>query len=188
MTADAAWPVTPRAQGQSTFSGRSGPAGFHTDAQYRANPEDYVCLFAVRPAADGGGSTLLLPFHAALEAIRERRDGGMLLAAMQRPGWRWRVPAESADGPHCAFPASVLDGCGRIRWRADNLDALPTGAPAGAAGRIDEAFDAADGRVRLHLKGGDLLVLDNHRVLHAPTDFRDRRRLLLRVRLWETLY
>jgi hypothetical protein len=181
----AVWPVMPRPERTASFSGRSGPAGFHTDAQYRIDPEDFVCMFAVRPAADGGGSTLLLPFHAAVAAVRASRAGAALLAAMERPGWQWKVPREFDGAPQPQARTAVLDGCGRIRWRADNIAALAPGCAADTPARIDEAFATASGRIRVHLERGDLLVLDNHRVLHARTDFTDRRRLLLRVRLWE---
>jgi alpha-ketoglutarate-dependent taurine dioxygenase len=38
--------------------------------------------------------------------------------------------------------------------------------------------------VTLDLRAGDLIVVDNRRVLHGRTWFDDSRRLLLRVRLW----
>jgi hypothetical protein len=33
-------------------------------------------------------------------------------------------------------------------------------------------------------RAGDLLVIDNHRVMHGRTRFQDPERFLLRVRLW----
>jgi Taurine catabolism dioxygenase TauD, TfdA family len=190
----AVWPVAPAADGRGcTFSSRVGRAGFHTDAQYRAEPEDYMCLFGVRPAADGG-RTGLLRYDAAIEALMRRPDGSELLAAMRRPVWRWRIPACFAAGgredgavpPAFSPPAAVLPGTGRIRWRRDNLDPR-CDVPPGAAARIDRAFETAPGRVRLRLGAGDLLVVDNHRVMHARTAFADPDRFLLRVRLWEAL-
>src|SRR5215471_21751187 len=54
------WPVQPRSTApDATFSMRSGAAALHTDAAYRVDPEPWVALFCVRPARDGGISTLL---------------------------------------------------------------------------------------------------------------------------------
>lgn len=180
----AVWPVAPvPSSPAATLSTRTGPAGFHTDAQYRTEPEDYVCLFGVRPAADGG-ETRLLRYDAAVAALLERRDGRELVASLCRPVWRWQVPAAFTATPRLSPPTAVLAGGGRIRWRRDNLE--PTAdVPADAATRIDAAFECAADSVSLALTPGDVLVIDNHRVMHARTAFTDPHRLLLRVRLWE---
>ena len=209
----AVWPVTPATQdGMSpggTFSVRAGAAGFHTDAQYHEHPEDYVCLLGVRTAGDGG-LTRLLSADAAAAAVRRLPDGEALLALLRRPVWRWRTPAEfgaagaagsagsaGATGAHSGgaaagategmAPTAVFPAPGVIRWRGDNL--LDDGSPAAgrlirAAGRIDAAFAAAPGAVEFGLGPGDMLIVDNTRVMHARTDFADPSRLLLRVRLW----
>uniref|UniRef100_UPI00157C9FD3 TauD/TfdA family dioxygenase n=1 Tax=Herbidospora sakaeratensis TaxID=564415 RepID=UPI00157C9FD3 len=117
----AVWEVRPRPPG-GTFSQRGGPVPLHTDAQYHPDPEDLVCLFAVRPAADGGDS-LLLPASGALAALRARPDGARAEAALRRPRWAWRIPAVFAAG-RAAPPAPVLSG-DTVRWRPDNL--VPSG-------------------------------------------------------------
>lgn len=180
----AVWPVAPLTRSPAaTLSTSTGPAGFHTDAQYHPEPEDYVCLFGVRPAADGG-VTRLLRYDAAVNALRARRDGEELLAALGRPVWRWQVPGAFAATPRLSAPTTALAGGGRIRWRRDNLEPAPD-LPADSATRIDAAFDGAAGTVSLALESADMLVIDNHRVMHARTPFSDPRRLMLRVRLWE---
>ncbi|HEX8008558.1 MAG TPA: TauD/TfdA family dioxygenase, partial [Trebonia sp.] len=83
----AVWEVRPRpGRARGTFSERTGPAAFHTDAQYHARPEDLVCLFVVRPAADGG-HTRVLSAEAALSTLR-----AATLTALREPTWSWTVP------------------------------------------------------------------------------------------------
>jgi alpha-ketoglutarate-dependent taurine dioxygenase len=186
----AVWAVAARPGGHGgTFSTRTGAAGFHTDAQYRDEPEDYVCLAAVRPAADGG-VTRLLAMDDAMRAISGQTDGASLLALMARLIWTWNVPAEfrlsdsAAGATEGMAPAAVLSPTGGIRWRADNLSERVPYAANHAARRIDVLFDGAPGIVEVRLERGEMLIVENHRVLHARTAFSDERRLLLRVRLW----
>lgn len=185
------WPVAPTGPSsasspRATFSTRAGAAGFHTDAQYHDHPEDYVCLFVVRPASDGG-LTRLLPVETAIFALKTRSDSAGLVDLMSRPLWRWRIPAEfavTAPVDAAPFPALPAAGSVRIRWRSDNLDPALPGPLHDAASLIDTVFNCAQGAVELRLRPGDVLIVDNHRVMHARTWFSDPRRLLLRVRLW----
>jgi alpha-ketoglutarate-dependent taurine dioxygenase len=182
------------ASSRATFSTSAGAAGFHTDAQYHAEPEDYVCLFVVRPASDGG-STRLLSAETAICALRARPDGAELVELMSRPIWRWRVPAEFAVTVQAGMaptaglmaalmPVPAAPGGLRIRWRSDNLDPALPESLHDAASLIGTVFNRAQGAVELQPRPGDVLILDNHRVMHARTWFSDPRRLLLRVRLW----
>ncbi|WP_062347945.1 TauD/TfdA family dioxygenase [Herbidospora yilanensis] len=178
------WEVRPRPLG-GTFSQRSGPVPLHTDAQYHPDPEDLVCLFAVRPAADGGHS-LLLPARRALAALRARPDGARAEAALRRPQWSWTTPAVFAGG-RAAPPLPVLTGDltgdlggATVRWRPDNL--VPAEGRAAA-----ETFTGVLARAdpeEVRLTPGDVLLIDNRRTLHGRTAFGDPRRLMLRVRLW----
>jgi alpha-ketoglutarate-dependent taurine dioxygenase len=183
------WPVTPQPRGLgSTFSSMAGSAGLHTDAQYRSVPEELVCMFMVRPAAEGG-LTRLLAARDAIEAISCRPDAERLLRLLARPDWRWRVPEEFAgaeDGfRHLVGPcAAVLPGNSTIRWRGDNLSKEIPRALRHLAPVVDQCLDDAVGGVTIGLDPGDLVVADNRRTLHGRTWFDDRRRLLLRVRLW----
>ncbi|TKK81046.1 hypothetical protein FDA94_34200 [Herbidospora galbida] len=171
------WEVRPRPLG-GTFSQRGGPVPLHTDAQYHPDPEDLVCLFAVRPAADGGHS-LLLPASRALAALRARPDGARAEAALRRPQWSWITPAVFTGG-RGAPPLPVLAG-DTVRWRPDNL--VPAEEGRAAAETFTDALARADPE-EVRLTPGDVLLVDNRRTLHGRTAFGDPRRLMLRVRLW----
>lgn len=173
------WEVRPRPLG-GTFSQRSGPVPLHTDAQYHQDPEDLVCLFAVRPAADGGHS-LVLPAGEALTELRRRPDGARAEAALRRPIWSWSTPAVFAGAPSRTVacpPAPVFAG-DAVRWRPDNLVQVREAA----ATAFTEALAAA-GPAEVRLTPGDVLLVDNRRALHGRTSFTDPRRLMFRVRLW----
>jgi alpha-ketoglutarate-dependent taurine dioxygenase len=179
------WRVTPASRdAAATFSVRAGGAGLHTDAQYHAVPEDLVCLFGVRPAADGG-LTQLLSACDAVTAVARHRDGARLLALLADAVWRWNPPGVfAADGRSPAPLAAVLPTDGTIRWRADNLDAGLQDACLRAADAVSRCLENAPEVVTLRLGSGDAVIIDNQRTLHGRTSFADPCRLLLRVRLW----
>jgi alpha-ketoglutarate-dependent taurine dioxygenase len=173
----AAWPVTPvTGDPRATFSQRAGHAALHTDAAYRRDPERGVCLFAVRPAQDGGRSRLVAGkdvLHALPDALGRQ---------LSRPDWEWRVPAPFQPGP--PFRGAVLSRDGKVRWRADTLRPAGTGQERAAA-EFAARVETLPAVVEIPLQEGDVLVLDNHRMLHGRTAFTDPCRLLVRVRLWD---
>ncbi|MBE1537046.1 TauD/TfdA family dioxygenase [Actinomadura algeriensis] len=167
----APWPVR-AARASGTFSQTPGAAPLHTDAAYRARPEPGMCLFAVRPARDGG-RTLLLDAAAALAGLPDRT-----LRRLGRADWSWRTPEPFPPEP--PFRAAVAARAG-LRWRADLLVFRDAGQRA-AARRFARHL-ARVPAVELALRPGDVLVVDNRRLLHGRTAFTDPARLLLRVRL-----
>lgn len=180
----ALWPVRARTRDRSaTFSVRAGAAAMHTDAQYHRRPEQVVCLFVVRPAADGG-ATVLLAAEDAEECLDRHPEGPAVRRALAQPRWTWSVPAAFRDAGNAACgpapAAAVLPGDGTIRWRDDNLRS----GHARAAAVFAACVAGARGKVVVDQRPGDVIVFDNRRVLHGRTGFADPRRLLLRTRLW----
>lgn len=176
------WPVTPRTnRGDATFSVRSGAASLHTDSQYRRNPEDVVCLFVVRPAADGG-HTLLLRTADAVAAVEQHPRGRQILKTLVEPRWAWKTPDVFPAEP--SFQAAVLAEDGRIRWRFDNLAPTLDAQQILAAAVFQACIETTTTVRQLRLGSGDLVIVDNRHTLHGRTSFQDPRRLLLRVRLW----
>jgi hypothetical protein len=172
------WPVRPRSTAQdATFSMRSGSAALHTDAAYRIDPEPYVALFCVRPARDGGLSSVLSEADVAAGLSREHA------ADLRRPIWQWRPPA--VFGGVVTDPRPVLQNGGRIRWRFDTLElTAETRTPA----MLFHTYLADHSSTRRFMLPADsVLFLDNHRVLHGRSAFTDPQRLLLRVRLLHRL-
>ncbi|GAA2207304.1 TauD/TfdA family dioxygenase [Nonomuraea monospora] len=178
------WPIRPsRTDPAATLSERAGAADFHTDAAYRADPEGVVCMFVVRPAADGG-LTLLLHAATVKAELRRHALGERVLAELGKPRWQWRVPEVFGGGEDGACSrAAVMPGDGTVRWRADNLVDL-TLEQRRVASWFACLLRVLPGTVCLEHRPGDMIVIDNHHVMHARTSFRDPRRMLLRVRVW----
>jgi alpha-ketoglutarate-dependent taurine dioxygenase len=173
----AIWPVAATTdRPEATFSIRSGEARLHTDAAYRADPENLFALFCVRPARDGGLSRLLAA-DRALDGLEPE-----VLTILRQPVWRW-TPPDTFGGKQDVARA-VIRKDGQIRWRLDNLD-VATDLRAVADG-VDAHFDGHPLVVHLPLATDSVLFCDNERALHGRTWFTDPQRLLLRVRLVTT--
>ncbi|WP_066375121.1 TauD/TfdA family dioxygenase [Herbidospora mongoliensis] len=175
------WEVRPRPLG-GTFSQRSGPVPLHTDAQYHPDPEDVVCLFAVRPAVDGGHS-LLLSADQALTALRRHPEGARAEAALRRPQWSWTTPAVFSENPGRSSPPAPVFAGETLRWRPDNLVPVPESSWRAAASVFTDVLVRVE-PVEVRLAPGDVLLVDNHRTLHGRTSFADLQRLMFRIRLW----
>ncbi|MFE0589803.1 TauD/TfdA family dioxygenase [Micromonospora echinospora] len=183
------WPVRsrPDADAEATFSETTAAAGPHTDSQYSDRPEDAFVLHCARPADCGGGSTVLIRATDVI-AVLDRRDPGSL-ALLRRVDVPFAAPR--TFHMHGTSWGRVVGAGDRIRWRADTLAAglRLTGYHRPGLRRAIQAFEDAvheADRVQFRLHAGEEIVVDNTRVLHARTAFRDRRRLLWRVRWrWE---
>ncbi|MFE7171591.1 TauD/TfdA family dioxygenase [Streptomyces sp. NPDC057616] len=166
---DPAPPSTPAAR---------APVPFHT-------PEsDLLGLLCLRPARSGGRTLLAgaAAVHNAVLAARPdlagRLYGDHLFA---RPG--------EASGAHLVSPlvtrlASRHGDRPSMRYDRARLDAgsrpSRTGAADGVRATDDELYDLVEAaaaspavRLELDLRPGDLLLLDNHVVLHARTAYED---------------
>ena len=60
----------------ATYSEIPEPAEFHTDTQYYINPENYLILYVINPAADGSGETTLCSGHALKKRMLEIQNMG----------------------------------------------------------------------------------------------------------------
>ncbi|MEO3812670.1 TauD/TfdA family dioxygenase [Sphaerisporangium sp. B11E5] len=177
------WTVAPRTtRPGATFSMRAGGAAFHTDAQYHSRPEDVICLFVVRPAADGG-DTMLLTARDVVATLRRDPAGETALERLAQPVWTWTPPdVFSRKAAAAVPPMPVLPGDGTVRWRRDNLG--PLCPPQAQAATVLESGLRRAPATRLSQNPGDVIVIDNRRTLHGRTPFTDPERRLLRVRLW----
>jgi alpha-ketoglutarate-dependent taurine dioxygenase len=164
----------------------------HTDGfAYGDAYPDYVFLLCRRAAARGGES-FVVDTYALLDALEASDDQ----ADRELVAFLTTVPVEQTEpGFHSSVaPVFIDNGRGRrmARWtpvqRAD--DAL-TGeeheAQAMMLGRWRTmAFNASMSAPRFTLQPGEMLCLDNYRMLHGRTGFDDTERALWRVWAWTT--
>lgn len=189
------WPVKPRADEvrktvdyKTTFSEEAGEAPLHSDSAFAAEPEKYNALFVVKQARQGGVSVLLNVPRLVNELARtvEGRECIEILRGNEFP---FRVPDAFFKGERLVT-APVLGEGPFVRFRYDCLMAgfalredLRTNERLWAIEHFRAKAEASEGRLFYQLQDDEALILDNHVMLHARTDFEDRDRHLIRVRM-----
>jgi hypothetical protein len=150
-------PIKPVAHGRS-FASRASDAPLHTDSQlFHGAPPDLQILGCVRPA-ESGGDTLLLDSRTVIARATN------LDALFQRPRTFRFVFGD--------LVATTISAVG---------DALIFTHPPRSDDGI--ALDLRD-PTRVRLEAGDVIVVDNHRMLHGRTAFDDPHRELQRLLVW----
>ncbi|MBK9493927.1 MAG: TauD/TfdA family dioxygenase [Xanthomonadales bacterium] len=151
-------------------SGRA--MSLHTDNTYLDRPCRYVGLYCIEPGV--GGRSLLLD---GLDAI-----AGMHAADRERLGqraWYWRHGrTRSVSGPH-----RVIDTSGEVRWWRTNLCVYDEAFLA-TAERLEQHLLRSPRIVSLVLERGQLLLIDNKRMLHGRTQVTSNERTMVRIRIW----
>lgn len=147
----------------------------HVDLPYRQLPPGIQLNLAARTKATGGAATLTDGF-AVLDALRQ--DDEEAYTALTRAAYstHWRSPHHDLtwSGPLVELDAH---GAPRLIRHAPGLAGEVSGDPATtrAAYRAANAFTelAEDPRFRITvpLRDGDLVAMQNHRVLHGRTAF-----------------
>ena len=166
---------------------------FHTDNSYNLCPPDYVALLCVQPAMEGGVSRIV-SFYTAHNEMLARYPG--LLRRLYEPflfdRQREHAPDDAKVLRHALFEYDGERLTGRLsRFQVRNGHALAE-VPLDADGEAAlEALDAVMNAPRIHreffFERGQIQILDNRRIGHKRTGFRDfgepeRKRHL--VRLW----
>lgn len=143
------------------FSSNDFP--LHTDLSYVANPPRYLLTLCVERDAAGGGVSLLSDCRAAWS--------GLYPADRVRLGARvftFRNAPNTGDGECAARGLHEAHGSHELwRYRADTLEYPPE--LADSVDRFRRRLD--EERLEISMERGDLLVIDNHRVVHGRTAF-----------------
>jgi len=154
------------------------PLDPHTDNPYRTPVPGVQLLHCLVNATSGGLSTLVDGFAAATALKARDPDAFALLA---RTPVRFRYRDESTELVACAPPIE-LDVTGALKCVhfSPRLDFVPLQPPEAlaryyAARRsFDHLLRSADYEVRFRLDEGELLMMDNRRLLHGRTGFDPR--------------
>lgn len=189
------WPIRPRAEEvrktvnyKTTFSEEAGEAPLHTDSAFAAEPEKYNALFVVRPAKEGGVS-VVLNVPRIVEGLERSAEGRDCLQILRTQHFPFRVPDAFYKGERIVT-APVLGERPFVRFRHDCLMAgfalredLRSNERVWAIEHFRAAAETSESRLCHKLQPDEAIILDNHIMLHARTDFEDRDRHLIRVRM-----
>lgn len=132
----------------------------HTDVSYVPKPPELMLMHCVRPDPAGGGKVLLSHCDSALKLLPDD-----VIDSLRKPVFRFLYPPACPVG--ASEPAAILER-GRWRFKYARMEFAEEYAPAVNA--LYQAFLAV--RETLMLRAGDLLIVDNHRVLHGRTAFK----------------
>lgn len=162
-------PIKPVAKGRS-FASNSAFTPLHTDSQMFAGVSPHAQLMFCAKAASDGGHTLLLDTHTLLTSIR-REDPQLFLALFSHTR---HIPFVFGDviGP-------------TVSWRRGCL--VFTHSPMRVddeVGRALQSFWAKAPVIEVAVPDGHILVVDNHRMLHGRSAFKDESRRFTRLLVW----
>ena len=155
----------------------------HVDEGFRSNQPGLVVLHCVKPAAAGGGATILVDGFKAATLLREQNPGAFELLCRTPIAFRRRIDGEFdhyMERPHIS-----LDASGEVNrvciWEKSTA---PLQAPEHlieplyAARRALLSLTHEEGlQANFMLGPGDALIIDNHRVMHARTAYHGARHL-----------
>lgn len=149
----------------------------HTDGTDWAHPNDYTCLFCVRPDQANDGVSRLLDVATLLDELSIEPAARVVSRLAGNPV-PWRVADELGGGVHWEPPLHLSSA--RVRWlrytitlsHDDGLATITDDTLSDLA-RFEQLVEACRGTSSLRLEAGDLLLIDNTRSLHARTPIAD---------------
>jgi gamma-butyrobetaine dioxygenase len=153
--------------------------GLHTDNPYREPVPGFQALHALTVSPDGGENVFADGFALAAHLRATAPEDFALLTATPVP---FHYRSKDAD-LYAERPLIELDCAGQVRAVHYNNRSI---APMPVTGRAVRAFYAAYRRfaqalrepayqLRYRLKAGDLVLMDNQRILHGRTAFTSAR-------------
>lgn len=166
--------------------------GYHTDNSFNL-PPDYVALFCLQPAKEGGVNGVV-SFPAAHNRMLERHPE--LLPRLYEPFWFDRQQEHAPDdAPVSQAPIFRYDGETLHTQFADMLIYAGyevTGQPIDEKGRaaieaLSDVLEAPEARHDFVFEPGQIQIVDNRRLGHrrtAYTDWPEPERQRHLVRLW----
>ncbi|NEQ52875.1 MAG: TauD/TfdA family dioxygenase [Leptolyngbya sp. SIO3F4] len=160
----------------------------HTDASYKDIPDRYVALLAIHPAMNSEGTNILVDGQKLVDRLVEIDKNMHDFLTLDFP---FKVPdifcPDTNSGVKIKnFPIFQSEPfLIRYSWNyiRDGQRNITNSC------HMDSSLDLFREVLKnlpqyfIHLNKGDLLILNNHEILHGRTEFSDLNRLLLRVRM-----
>ena len=177
-----------------TFSEHAYEADLHTDTQYFAQPERYLLLYFVKPAACGGGVSQLRDAGCLKARLAGTEDGRWALDLLSRQELPFRIPTtftatRSPDTVEVTF-ARMFGTRPAIRFRTDTLarglavcPEYDTPELRKALAIVQAEVENLELRLDRYLDADSVLVVNNHETLHGRGEFSDHDRHAWRIRI-----
>lgn len=176
----------------TTFSEEVGECPFHTDSSFKVVPEDFLTMYVVNPAKEGGDS-LFLPVRAIVEDLKLTPDGMECLQILKRKIFPFQTPSSFDSETPIIFDHVLSEDEKCIRYRLDciqnGIRALPDLQEGSqikwCLAELEKVVSNSKKKVVFSAKADDLIIIDNVRGMHSRTHFEDKTRHLIRARVTE---
>lgn len=191
---DYIWDIKPRKNIGSfpTFSEHNLEAPLHTDSQYLIKPEKYVSLFVIKKASCGGGETIVLRFEDILNTLPKSIQGKECLKILKNSLFPFATPSIFCEHESHLILAPVISNEGSIRYRFDTIKQGLRCSSFSDKEKVTRIWalnffrkhiDNHPCILKLSLNDGEVLFLNNQKLLHGRTGFTDSNRHILRIRM-----
>ncbi len=168
-------------------------ADLHTDTQYFPRPEKYVILACIKPAKNGGVTTLV-DGRRVIASLQQTTQGRKVLTVLRTKQFPIRIPTSYTklrkDNVPEIIVAPLLSKIPLIRFRIDTIirgmelcPKLVTKEMISALHYFHKALENYPAKKSYKLQEGEMLITNNHVILHGRTKFKDRNRTLKRIRI-----
>ena len=185
---DYIWPICVKKSESkiATFSEHNDEAELHTDTQYRDLPERYMTLSCIEPAKCGGGETILLDSRVVIDRLNQDPE----LLKMLHENFPIAVPDIFVKNSPRYIEHPIISDYPKFRFRYDTFKKgielqqdYDMDRKLSVIEKLHSMIESSPEIFRYTLKKGEIILIDNHRVLHGRTSFSDYERLLYRVRV-----
>ena len=160
-----------------TAAHTGNPQTPHTDEPFRYSPPGFLFFHMVEGASVGSGTTVLVDGFAAAEQLRRQSPDAFDVLASTKVEFHRQHEGEVRFSTRSTILTVDDDGAlNGVRINTRCLAPLSPDADGDVLDAIRELcaiIEESRNQLLLHLHSGDMLVFDNHRIMHGRTGFSD---------------
>ena len=189
------WDIKPVANSTSkyiTHSEVNAAASLHSDSSFSNEPEDYFALFSIKKSTCGGGASQIMSAKQFIANIRAMPGGDKTEHTLRSKPYPFKVPDifKKEKENDFEYNEGYILQDDYIRYRSDCIlecikheSNILDKDQKDALEKVEEMLSKSMGVDEFTLQPGECLFIQNKKVLHGRTAFKDLSRHLLRVRL-----
>lgn len=174
----------------NTFSETNSSAPFHTDTQYREVPEKYMSLLSLKISSINEGLTEIINANNLIADFSSDAIGKEYIETLRTVKYPFLVPSifsKEKLTPEIIY-AKIIDDKIPIRYRYDSIirglkySIKFSKKQVDAINYFDSFLNNYKNKETFLLNEGEVLIVNNYKILHSRTEFFNLNRHLLRVR------